>query len=148
MTTAHVRPEAPQAGRDQQVPPAGPTPRGSGRTLLAGVLLLVGGVLNIVYGIAAASNSSFFTQNANYVFADLKTWGWITLGLGVLELIAAFSLWVGGFFGFWVAITVGCLAAIDALFSIPAYPFWSLAVFALSIWIVHGLIVYAGNDYY
>ena len=41
----------------------------------------------------------------------------------------------------WFAIAVGALAAIGALLSIPAYPLWSIAVFAHSLWIVNGLVV-------
>jgi hypothetical protein len=32
-----------------------------------------------------------------------------------------------------------------ALLSIPAYPLWSLAVFAVDILIVYGLVVYGGQ---
>jgi hypothetical protein len=76
------------------------------------------------------------------VFGDLKTWGWISLLLGILELLAAFSLMRGGAFGRWLAIFAASLVALDALFEIPAYPFWSLAVFALSLWIIHGLAIF------
>lgn len=117
--------------------------RGLGRAMFAAILLMVGGVLNVIYGIAAISNSHFFVSNQHYVFSNLKGWGWITLIIGVLELIASLSLFAGGAFGRYFAIFVGCLAAIDALLSIPAYPLWSIAVFALSLWIIHGLIVYS-----
>jgi hypothetical protein len=116
--------------------------RGAGRALFAAVLLMVGGVLNIVYGIAAIGNSHFFVANQHYVFSNLKTWGWITLILGILELGASFSLLSGGSYGRWFGIVVGSLAAIGALLSIPAYPLWSIAVFALSLWIVWGLAEY------
>jgi hypothetical protein len=116
--------------------------RGAGRALFAAVLLMVGGVLNIVYGIAAIGNSHFFVANQHYVFSNLKTWGWITLILGILELGASFSLLSGGSYGRWFGIVVGSLAAIGALLSIPAYPLWSIAVFALSLWIVWGLAQY------
>ena len=116
--------------------------RGAGRALFAAVLLMIGGVLNIVYGIAAIGNSHFFVANQKYVFANLKSWGWVTLILGVLELLASFSLLSGGSYGKWFGIAVGSLAAISALFSIPAYPLWSIAVFALSLWIVWGLAQY------
>ena len=69
---------------------------GLGRALFAAVLLMVGGVLNIIYGIAAIGNSSFFVHNTKYVFASLKGWGWITLILGILELLASVSLFGGG----------------------------------------------------
>ena len=116
--------------------------KGLGRAIFAAVLLLVGGVLNIIYGIAAIGNSKFFVHDTHYVFASLKTWGWVTLLIGVLEIIASLSLFGGGAFGRWFGIAVGALAAIGALLSIPAYPFWSLAVFALSLWIIHGLVIY------
>jgi len=121
--------------------------RGVGRAVFAAVLLTVGGVLNIIYGIAAIGNSKFFVHDTHYVFASLKSWGWITLIIGILELAAAMSLFQGGTYGRYFAIVVGCLAAIGALLEIPGYPFWSLAVFALSLWIIHGLTIAGGpND--
>src|SRR5437588_115516 len=85
--------------------------RGLGRSIFAAVLLLIGGVLNIIYGIAAISNSKFFVHNTKYVFGDLKTWGWVTLILGVIELLAAASLFGGGTFGRGCGLFAGCLDA-------------------------------------
>jgi len=116
--------------------------RGLGRALFAAVLLMIGGVLNIIYGIAAIGNSSFFVHNTKYVFSSLKGWGWITLILGILEVLASVSLFGGGVYGRWFAIVVGALAALGALLSIPAYPLWSIAIFALSLWIIYGLVIY------
>jgi hypothetical protein len=121
--------------------------RGVGRAIFAAVLLMVGGVLNIIWGIAAIGNSHFFAQNQHYVFASLKGWGWITLILGILEILASISLFGGGSYGRWFGVVVGSLAAIGALLDIPAYPFWSIAVFALSLWIIHGLLVYGEEDW-
>jgi len=120
--------------------------RGLGRAMLAAVFLMIGGVLNVIYGIAAISNSQFFAQNTHYVFAGLKTWGWISLIIGVLELAASTSLIRGGEYGRWFAIVAGTLAAIGALLEIPAYPLWSLAIFALSLWIIYGLVVFGESD--
>jgi hypothetical protein len=120
--------------------------RGIGRALFAATLLMIGGVLNVIWGIAAIGNSNFFVHNQKYIFGDLKTWGWVTLILGILELIAAASLFGGGAFGRWFAIAVGALAAIGALLDLPAYPFFSIAVFALSLWIIHGLVIFGDDD--
>jgi hypothetical protein len=120
--------------------------RGFGRAMFAAILLMIGGVLGVIYGIAAISNSKFFVNSTRFIFSDLKAWGWITLILGVLELLAAFSLIRGGTFGRLFGITVGSLNAIAALLSIAAYPLWSLAVFALSIWIVYGLAIFDMNE--
>lgn len=111
----------------------------SGWWVFAGVLLLVAGVLNIIWGIAAIGDSKFFTEHGTFIISGLHTWGWISLIIGVLELVAAFSLFSGGEFGRWFGIFIGSLNAIGALLSIPAYPFWSLAIFALSIIIIYKL---------
>ena len=120
--------------------------RGVGRALFAAVLLMVGGVLNIIYGIAAIGRSSFFVQNTHYVFANLKTWGWVTLILGIIMIIASMSLFGGGGFGRWFGIIAGSLSAIGALLDIPAYPFWSIAIFALSLWVIYGLIIFGDPE--
>ena len=118
---------------------------GPGWLLFAGIMMSIVGVLNVIYGIAAISNSAFFVNNQKYILSDLKTWGWVTLILGVLQLLAAFSIWSGGQYGRWFGIIAAGLSSIAALLSIPAYPFWSLAIFAVDVAIIYGLTVYGGQ---
>ena len=119
--------------------------RGLGRAVFASVLLVIGGILNVVYGIAAIGNSSFFINNNHFILSNLKTWGWVTLLIGVMELFAGFSVVRGGAYGRWFAMLAAGLAAIAALLSIPAYPLWSIAIFALSIYIISGISQF-GHD--
>jgi len=118
--------------------------RGEARAIFAAVLLLIAGVLNVIYGIAAIGNSSFFTDaGAHYVFAGLKTWGWITLIIAIIQLTGGFSLFRGGFYGRVIGLIGAGLGAIAALLAVGgAYPFWSLGIFALCVIVIHGLIVY------
>ena len=113
--------------------------RATGWWMFAGVMLGIAGSLNIIWGIAAISDSKFFTNDATYIISGLHTWGWVTLLLGVLELGAAGSLFVGGGFGRWMGVLAASLSALASLMSIDAYPFWSLSVFALSIIIIYQL---------
>jgi hypothetical protein len=119
--------------------------RGLGRALVAAVFLAIAGVLNIIYGIAGISNSHVFTTNAHYVFGHLRTWGWVTLLVGVIEILASLSLFAGRAFGRWFGMFAGALAAIAALLAIPSYPFLGIAIFALSLWIIHGLVLYGAE---
>jgi hypothetical protein len=109
----------------------------SGWVTFAGVLLMINGVLSVIYGIAAIGNSRFFVHGTHYIVSNLKTWGWITLIVGILQVLAAGSLWAGGLYGRIFGIGAASLSAIAALLSIPAYPFWSLAIFALDLVIIH-----------
>jgi hypothetical protein len=108
-------------------------------------MILIAGILNIVYGIAAIDNSKFFAGHTEFVISSLKTWGWITLIIGILEVLAAFSIWAGGMFGAIFGIFAASISAIGALLSIPAYPFLSLAIFAIDILIIYGLAAYGAR---
>jgi hypothetical protein len=114
----------------------------SGWVTFAGILLMMGGVLNVVYGIAGIGKSHFFNQNAEYITGNLKTWGWVTLCIGIIQVLAAGSLWRGGLFGRIMGVAAAALAAIGALLAIPAYPFLSLAIFAISIVVIHQIAVH------
>jgi len=113
--------------------------RVTGWWVFAAALLLLAGVLNIIWGIAAVGNAKFFIADQKYIISSLHTWGWITLVLGALQMFAAFSLASGGTFGRWFGMFAAGLSAISALLSIPAYPFWSLCIFALAIIILYEL---------
>ncbi len=113
--------------------------RVTGWWVFAGILLGIAGFLDVVWGIAGISNSKFFTQNSVYIFSSLHTWGWITLIIGVIELVAAFSLFSGGSFGRVIGIIAGSLGAIAALFGTGTTPFWSICVFALCVTVVYQL---------
>jgi hypothetical protein len=116
----------------------------SGWVTFAGVMLFIVGVLNVIYGIAAIGDSKFFVQDQEYILSNLNTWGWVTLVLGALQFFAAFSLWSGGLYGRMVAILAASLSAVGALLALPAYPFWSLAVFAINIIVIHQVAKYGG----
>ena len=118
---------------------------GYGLVLFASILLLVLGCFNAIEGIAAIANSHVFVANAHYVFGDLRAWGWITLILGALQLLAAAGVLAGNQLARWFAVAVIGLNAIDQMFFIPAYPFWSLTIIAMDIVALWGLCVYGSR---
>jgi hypothetical protein len=118
--------------------------RGVGRAMFAAILLMIAGTLNIIYGIAAVSDAHFYTSaGTHYVFSSLHTWGWITVILGVIQLTGGFSLIAGNVYGRVIGITAASLGALGALLAIGgASPFWSLGIFAICLWVLHGLVIY------
>jgi hypothetical protein len=120
--------------------------RGAGWISFASIMLLIVGTFSIIDGVIALSKSSFFTANAVYVFSDLRTWGWITLILGVVVLFAAGSVARGGQFGRWFGIAAAALNSIGQLLFVPAYPWWSISAFAVDMLIIYALTVYGGRQ--
>ena len=119
--------------------------RGYGLVFFASVLLMIIGFFNLIYGIAAIANSHVFTAHAHYVFGSLRTWGWITLIIGVLQLLAAAGVLAGNQAARWFGVAVLGLSAIDQMFFLPAYPFWSLAIIAMDVVALYGLCAYGSH---
>ena len=121
--------------------------RGSGRVTFAAILLLIACTLNIIYGIGALDSANIFANEKRYILTDLNTLGWVLIVLGVLQLTGGFSLLAGNAYGRAIGIVAGTLGAIGAVLSIGgAYPWWSLCVFALCVYVVHGIAVYGEDE--
>jgi hypothetical protein len=119
--------------------------RGYGLVLFAGVLLLVSGFWNLIYGIAAIAQSHVFVANAHYVFGNLRAWGWVTLIFAILLLVAGAGIMVGNQLARWFGVVVLGLNLIEQMFSIPSYPFWSLTIIALDVVALYGLCAYGSR---
>jgi hypothetical protein len=120
--------------------------RGAGRATFAAVLLLIAGTLNIIYGIGALDSANIFANDKRYIFTNLNTMGWVLIVLGVIQLTGGFSLASGNTYGRVIGLVGAGLGAIGALFSIGgSNPWWSLAIFALCIYVIQGILV-LGED--
>ena len=114
--------------------------------ILAGLLLIVG-VLNIIYGIGALDDANIFVNDKRYILTNLNTMGWVLIILGVIQLAGGISLMAGNTYGRVIGIIGGSLGAIGALLSIGGnYPWWSLGIFFLCVYIVHGIFIYGEED--
>jgi hypothetical protein len=121
--------------------------RGTGRAFLAATLLMIVGTLNIVYGIGALDGANIFVNDKRYILTDLNTMGWVLIVLGIIQLAGGLSLAAGNTYGRVIGIIGASLGAIGALLSIGgAYPWWSLAIFFLCLYIIHGIFIYGDDE--
>jgi len=119
--------------------------RGVGWLTFAAVMLGLAGTWNVFDGILALANSKVFGVNRTYVFSDLRTWGWIVLALGCLQLLAAFLIFAGSEFARWFGIAVAGVNALAQLAFVPVYPVWAITMFAADVLVICGLSAYAGH---
>ena len=138
MTSATTEPARGTRGRHRE---------GYGLIVFASILLAVLGCFNLIDRIAAVVHSHVFTANAHYVFGNLRTWGWITLIVGGLQLLsAAWLVGTGNQLARWFGVVVIGLNAIEQMFFIPAYPFWSLVIIAVDVVALYGLCAYGSRE--
>ena len=121
--------------------------RGAGRVVFAATMLLVLGFLNVIYGIGALDDANIFVNDSRFILSNLNTLGWVLILLGILQLTAGYSLMSGNTYGRVLGVVAGTVGAIGALLSVGgAFPWWSLAMFALCIYVVHGIIVFGEDE--
>jgi hypothetical protein len=118
---------------------------GQGLVTFAGVMIMMAGVLNTLYGIAAIDSANVFVGNARYVFGDLNTWGWFVLSLGVLQILAALAIWRGAGWGRWFGVACASVNAILQVLWLPAYPLLAMIILPLDILAIWGLLWYGGR---
>jgi len=114
--------------------------------VFAVALLVTVGIFNLIDGIAAIARSHIFIANAHYVIGDLRAWGWVTLIISVLQLVAAGGVLMGSQLARWFAVGVVGLNAIEMMFFIPAYPFWALIIIAVDVVALWGLCAYGSRE--
>jgi len=115
--------------------------------VFAGTLLLIAGTLNIIYGIGALDDANIFVNDKRYIFTNLNTLGWVLILLGIIQLTGGFSLIAGNTYGRVIGIIGAGLGAIGALLSIGgAYPWWSLGIFVLCVYVLHGIFVFGDDE--
>lgn len=122
--------------------PAYEARRGDGWLTFAGIMIIVLGTLNVIWGIAAIDRSGFFVGETKLIFDDLRTWGWIVLILGALQVLAGIGIFARNQLARWFGITVAAVNLIATLTSIEAYPFWALVIVGIDILVIYGLAAY------
>ena len=112
----------------------------SGGITFAATVLAIVGTFQILDGLVAIFNDDFYLRTENYTFnLDVSAWGWIHLLLGILFVATAWGLYSGSTWAGVTAIVVASLSAIANFLFIPYYPFWSILVIALNVWVIWAL---------
>jgi hypothetical protein len=114
---------------------------GQGWAAFAATMVLIAGVFNFIYGLAAIVDDNYFAAG-DLLFGDLSLWGWIHLILGVVQALTATLIFAGSELGALLGITLAGFSAVAALLAIAAYPAWSVIIL-----VVDGLIIYALTVY-
>ncbi len=106
----------------------------------AATMMIIGGSLNILYGLVAVVNDTWVgwnTATSNAVVVDLTAWGWVHMGVGLLLLLAGLGVLSGNVLARTIGVIVAGLSMVANFFFIPVYPWWAITIIvidALVIW--------------
>jgi len=106
----------------------------------AGTMLVLVGLFEVVNGIAAINNDTVLVRTRNYTFGlDLTAWGWIHVIIGAVMIFAGISIFSRKAWAVIFGLAMAMLSALNNFFYLPHYPFWSIVVIALDVFIIWSL---------
>ncbi|WP_171109401.1 MULTISPECIES: hypothetical protein [Streptomyces] len=128
-------------------PQAAPTGRregwATGGVMFAGVLMLCGGLLAVLQGIAAIAADDVYARVGTYVYElNLTGWGWIHLVVGVLVAVTGWGLLMGAAWARIAGITLAALSLILQFLFLPYQPVWSVVMMAIDVFVIWALASY------
>jgi len=108
--------------------------------MFAAVMLMLVGIFQFFAGLAAIINDDFYVKTAHYTYdLDVTAWGWIHLVIGIVVFLAGLGLFSGKLWAGITAIFIACLSAFANFLFIPYYPFWSILMIAIDVWVIWSL---------
>jgi hypothetical protein len=117
-----------------------------GFILFAAVMMIMAGVFQALQGLVGIFENEFYVPTRNYLFQfDATTWGWTHLLVGLLVAFAGWGLLSGRTWARVAAITLAVLSAIANFAFIPYYPFWSMLIIALDIFVIWAVAAHGGE---
>jgi hypothetical protein len=114
-----------------------------GGTIFAAVIMIITGVFHVIAGLTAVIKDKFFVTTPNYLLTfDVSRWGWIHLAIGALLVLAGIFVLRGNLLARAVGIGMVAISAIANFLFIPYYPFWSLLMIGLDVFVIWALASY------
>jgi len=113
----------------------------TGWTVFAGVLLLIFGSLDALWGLAGILNDEVVLVGGGggVIIADVTTWGWIHLVLGSIVASTGLGLFAGAEWARWTAIFFVTVNVISQIVWFPAAPLWAFLMIILGATIIYQL---------
>jgi hypothetical protein len=115
-----------------------------GWIIFAGVAMIVLGAFQIIEGLVAVFQRSYYLVSSNnlLVHVNYSTWGWVHFGIGVAIVLVGFGIMTGAMWARVLGIAFAVISAIVNLAFIAAYPVWGIIIIALDVIVIYALAVH------
>lgn len=117
--------------------------RGYGWMIFASIILVIVGIYDFIWGITALAKDEYLVNQL--LFANLTFWGWFSLVLGAVGVCAGFCILAKQQWARWFAVIWASINMIIMFFVFWAYPLGAMAIIALDVLIIYGLVTYGGR---
>jgi len=112
----------------------------SGWGSFAGLVLLLAGCSDIIFGLTAMFRGHVFVLvSPGTITGSLTGWGTIHLLFGLLMAAVGVGLFTGRLWLRWIAVWLAALNVVGQTAVITVFPLWSLLVVAMDILLIYAL---------
>lgn len=118
-----------------------------GWVFFAGFMMIISGLFSVIDGLTGLLKHNWYVvSTANHLLVfNYQAWGWIDLVLGLIILLAGFSVLHGSMWARVVGVIFATLSAIAALASISEIPIWAIIIIAVDVLVIYALTVHGGE---
>jgi hypothetical protein len=115
-------------------------------TVLASVLILLSGVVNILWGIGAVLNDDFFAFNdGKLLYVNLTGAGIVVLVIGIAKVVVAAAVYNQNRLAGWIVLVLASLNVVFSLLSIQLTPWWAIVSVAINLIVIYGVARFLGH---
>lgn len=118
----------------------------SGWVTFAGLMMIISGTMNALYGFIALVNDRWVVWgNEGVLVLDITEWGWVHLILGVIVAASGIGVMTGNLVALIVGVVVAAASMLANFAAVPLYPVWSLILISIDVLVIWALVVH-GRD--
>ena len=116
----------------------------TGWGVFASVLLLIAGIFDLIFGLAAVigPNTTVVVAETGLFAVDVAAWGWWHIIAGIALIVLSFFLYRGATWARVIAIIIVIINAVGQLTLLSVQPWWSLIILAVDVLIIYALTVH------
>ena len=114
------------------------TASGSGWLAFAGIMFLIAGAANVIWGIGAIADKDYLSGDG-LLFASLGFWGWVAVVWGAIVLYGSYLLLTGSPSGRELGIVLAVISAVFWFIALPVLPIFGLTAILIDALIIFGL---------
>ncbi len=115
----------------------------SGRVRFAGILVILIGAFNVIQGIAAAAQETYFAVTPDGLLVwDYDGWAGIWFVLGGLQLLAGLGILAGKRWARVAGVILLMLVATGQIAFLAAFPLWAVLTIAIAVVAINALVVH------
>lgn len=118
----------------------------NGWVVFSGIMLFMAGVFGAIDGLVAIIvEEVWLVSDDQAILLDIQAWGWVHLVVGSVAIVTGIAVLSGQLWAIILGILLAMISAFSHLMFITVFPWWSLAIIAIDILVIYGLVVHGGE---